>query len=62
MLEGVVLAPSWKPKEVVKHARIWVGREDLWKSLDIEGNRKFGREVATLGCRIRFEGRLTGVR
>lgn len=62
MLEGLVLVPSSrKPEETVKLLRVWVGREDLWRSLS-DGVSLGGREVVTLGGNIRIVGKLSGIR
>lgn len=60
MLDSVVLAPHRRPNELVKQVQVWVGREDLWRSLD--PTLKKGREVSTFGGKVRFVGKLSGVR
>ncbi|KAL7414197.1 putative adipose-regulatory protein-domain-containing protein [Mrakia frigida] len=63
MLDGVVLVPSSKKAaETVKMVRVWVGREDLWKSLGDGKNGGSGREVVTLGGKVRIVGKLSGIR
>ena len=64
MLDGVVLVPSGRNKaaESVKMVRVWVGREDLWKSLGDGKNGGSGKEVVTLGGKVRIVGKLSGIR
>lgn len=64
MLDGVVFVPSGRKKaaENVKMVRVWVGREDLWKSLGDGKNGGVGKEVVTLGGKVRIVGKLSGIR
>jgi hypothetical protein len=67
MLEGVVLVPSYKKSgETVGSVMAWVGREDLWRSQregdELSGGRGKGKEVVTYGGRVRFVGKLSGIR
>ena len=60
MLDGVVVVPSSrKVAETTKFVKVWIGREDLWRSL---GERGGGKEVVTFGGRVRIEGKLSGIR
>lgn len=60
MLDGVVVVPSSrKTAETTKYVKVWIGREDLWRSL---GERGGGKEVVTFGGRVRIEGKLSGIR
>lgn len=77
MMHDVILVPHRQPiSQVVGAVKVWVGREDLWKSLDHQEERSSGgllgsgskngkgrgKEVVTYGGRVSFVGKLSGIR